>query len=265
MFGLVELIFYFFVPFCSSAIGCPTEEDQVIYLSKEALILIYKEILKKLVGFIVGSSFMWVRQAGSLLAVEATNSELEGFSSVARFENARFALDVLSGSLYGLSIVEEDSELVSNIIAAIFLMSWECSMVDLLDGMPDYELENMKGRSELSDTLHALLSKVSSRLCQSLSGDCQEKLRIILAKSIRSAIFSEPNRDAVKSTSMCFNWLLAVLDFICPGPNEEDHLLEQLLCKDSEWPLWISENILSGLINQKRDTIRTATKVSDIY
>lgn len=240
---------------CSSVLGGSTENDQIMLVSRDAFILIFNIILEKLTSFILASPLKWVREAGLLLRNEGSNSQLDNESSGNVIEIAKFALEILCSSLYTLMKLDEECELASNILAAIFIINWECSIGGLLDEILDYDLKNMKARLEISNSVQSLCFKLNNEFCSNLSFRTRENLRIILTQSIRFAISLEQKLNANELTALCCTWLLAVVDCFCQDQAEEQHLLETLLHKVDGWPFWISDDAFIELTHQ--DTEKT--------
>ncbi|XP_031402391.1 E3 ubiquitin-protein ligase listerin [Punica granatum] len=249
--------------FLCSALGGATENDQIVLVSGDAFVLIYNNILEKLIDFILVSPLTWVKEAGCLLRIRETNVEPKDESFGNRIEMAKFALDVLSGSLYALTKLDEESELPTHILAAVFIISWECSIEGLLDEALSYELDNMKARFDSSKTVQSLCSKINKIFCQNLGVHSRKNVRIILAQSIRCTIFREQKLDPDKLTALCCTWMLAIVDCFCQDEDEEQHLLEQLLHQGDGWPLWCSEDVFIGLAYQKSEKTFLHRNVSE--
>lgn len=250
---------------CSLALGGSTVNDQIMLVSRDAIILILNIILEKLTGFILVSPLPWVKEAGFLLRIRGANSELDNESSSNIIEIAKFALEILNGSLYILMRLDEESELTSNILAAIFIISWECSIGGLLDEVLGCELKNMKARLEISNSAQSLCFKINNKFCQNLGVCTREKLRIILAQSIRFAIFGEQKLNANELSDLCCTWILAVIDCFCQDQHDEQHLLEKLLHKGDGWPFWISEAAFAGLTHQNTEKTFLHRNVSHFF
>lgn len=226
-------------------------------MSRDALVLIFEEVFKKLLSFILASSFTWVRNAGPLLSPNlltsgANNIGPEFESSVTMFEMAQFALEVLDGTLFSLKTLGEESELVSVILSAIFLIDWEfLVLVTIRDDAPDDESkEKLKSRLVFSELFHAFRCKISNQFWKSLSLHNRQALGSSLIQCMRSAIFNEDKLDTEKFTSLCCLWMLEVLDCLSQDQYEEQKLLDQLLCQGERWPLWIVPDFSSpeGLV-----------------
>lgn len=178
---------------------------------------------------------------------------VDGESHSDKIDTAKSVLAVLLGSFYCLLTLNED-ELVSSILAAICILHWESRMGESLYNVPDDKLLNLKARFEVGKSLHAFLHKINGHFWQDLGIHCREKSSTVLVQSIRYAILEEHDVDASKVTSLCCEWILEVIEFFCLGQYEEQILLEQLLKKSDQWPVWISvdfdsrcgENNLTG-------------------
>ena len=82
------------------------EGNQFSFLSRNALIMIFEAVLKKLLTFLRVSPFSWVREASFLFTTEVFNMEIE--SSVNVIEMAQFAIDVLDGSVFSLKTLNDE-------------------------------------------------------------------------------------------------------------------------------------------------------------
>lgn len=242
----VSILFmtYFFL-ICSTVVGGSTKSNQISLVSRNTLVLIFEEVFKKLLSFILASSFTWVRDAGSLLTpnlltagANTIGSEFE--SSVSMFEMAQFALEVLDGGLYSLKTLGEESGLTPAILAAIFLIDWEfleLTMID--DGPDDKSKEILKARLGFGESFHAFRCKLGNQFWKTLSLHNRKALGQKLIQCMRSAIFNEEEMDTEKFTSLCCLWMLEILDCLSQDPFEEQDLLDRLLCQGERWPLWI--------------------------
>lgn len=239
--------------FLRFALGGSSKDDQISLLSRDSCVLVFKALLEKLVYFILGSSFKWVRDAGSTLASGIGDLMIGGDRHNDQIDMANSALEVLLGSFYCLMTLNED-ELVSNILAAVFILQWESRMGESLYDESDDKSLNLKARFEVGKSLHSFLRKINGHFCQDLGIHCRKKSSTVLVQSIRFAILEEHDLDANKVTSLCCWWILEVIEFFCLGQYEEQILLEQLLKKSDQWPVWISvdfdsrfgENVLTG-------------------
>ncbi|KAK4759113.1 hypothetical protein SAY87_020414 [Trapa incisa] len=237
-----------------SVLGGSTENDQIILVSRDAFILIFNNFMEKLITFILVSPLKWVREAGSLLRKEGSNLQLDNESSGNIIE-IKDALEILSSSLYTLMKLDEEGELTSNILAAIFIISWECSIGRLLYEILSYEPQSMEARLEISNSVQSLCSKINNTFCSYLSFHTRENLRITLAQSVRFAIFLEQKLDVNELTALCCTWMVAVVDCFCQDQAEEEHLLETLLQRGDGWPSWISDNAFMDLTKQDTEKI----------
>ncbi|XP_024158804.1 E3 ubiquitin-protein ligase listerin isoform X2 [Rosa chinensis] len=227
--------------FLCTVVAGSTKINQISLVSRNTLILIFEEVFKKLLSFIMASSFTWVRDAGSLLTAGANTIGPEFENSVSMFEMAQFALEVLDGGLYLLKTLGEESGLSSVILAAIFLIDWEfLVLLTTIDDAPDDKSrEKLKARLGFGESFHAFRCKISNQFWKTLSLHNRKALGKILIQCMRSAIFNEEELDTEKFTSLCCLWMLEILDCLSQDPYEEQNLLDQLLCQGDRWPLWI--------------------------
>lgn len=227
-------------PVCSAILGGLSEGDQTPFVSRNALVLIFEEIFKKLLSFILESSFNWVRDACSLLTAGPINSEIEFKRSVNIFEMVEFSLEILDGSFYCLKELGDESGLVSSILAAIFVIDWDYGMgISIKDASDNEKQKETKARLDFGESVHDFRCKISNQFWKSLSVDTRKRIGSLLVKCIRSAIFNENKLNTEKSTSLCCLWMLEVFSCVCQGWHEEQDLLDQLLCKGDSWPSWI--------------------------
>uniref|UniRef100_F6GUH3 E3 ubiquitin-protein ligase listerin n=1 Tax=Vitis vinifera TaxID=29760 RepID=F6GUH3_VITVI len=223
-----------------AVLGGSVEDDQASFLSRDAMILIFEDVLKKLLTFIMTSSFIWVKDAGSLLAPTAVDSMTELESSVNMLEATQFALEILDGSFFCLQTFCEGSEVVPCLSAALFIIGWECNMARALDNaFDDQSMEITKARMNFGEALLSLRGKINKTFWQSLSIPNQKKLGSILILTIRSAIFKEDKVNANEITSLCFLWMAEVLECLCQDQYQEQNFLDLFLANSDVWPLWI--------------------------
>lgn len=226
--------------FIRAVLGGSVEDDQASFLSRDAMILIFEDVLKKLLTFIMTSSFIWVKDAGSLLAPTAVDSMTELESSVNMLEATQFALEILDGSFFCLQTFCEGSEVVPCLSAALFIIGWECNMARALDNaFDDQSMEITKARMNFGEALLSLRGKINKTFWQSLSIPNQKKLGSILILTIRSAIFKEDKVNANEITSLCFLWMAEVLECLCQDQYQEQNFLDLFLANSDVWPLWI--------------------------
>ena len=233
---------------CSAVLGGSTEGDQTSFVSRNASILIFEEILKKLLSFTLESSFNWVRDLCSMLTAWAIYSSLESKSSISKVEMAHFALQVLDGSFFHLKTLIEDSELVPGILAAVLVIDWEYSLRKSVDNAPDNNETTMesKARLEFGKSVHAFCCKRSNQFRKTLGIKDLKRLGGILIQCIRSTIFNECKLNTENITSLCCSWILEFFSCFCQDQLEEQDLLDQLLHEDDTWPLWIVPDFSSS-------------------
>ncbi|XP_027331618.1 E3 ubiquitin-protein ligase listerin [Abrus precatorius] len=241
------------VQFVCSLLGGSTEGRSMSFLSRNAMILIYKEIFRKLLSFIQVSPFFWVQNAASMLS----NGEkmcVEFDSSLNVVEIAQFALEILDGSFFSLKTLDGESGLVSGILSAIFVIEWECNLCKALDdSLDDKSMTQIKARLTFGEYACALCNKINVQFLKSLCLDSRKRLLNILIQSVRFAIFAEDRLINDRITSLCCTWVLEVLECVCVDKNEEQNLLHHLLSKGEMWPVFVVPNFsmtkVSGHLN----------------
>uniref|UniRef100_A0A2P2LM14 E3 ubiquitin-protein ligase listerin n=1 Tax=Rhizophora mucronata TaxID=61149 RepID=A0A2P2LM14_RHIMU len=228
------------VHFLCAVIGGSSEVDHVSFVERKALILILKELNKKLLAFVCQSSFISIRGLGALLIDGTHNIGVENNSSTSTIKMAQFAWEVLSGCFFFLRAVSEEIDPVASILASLFIIGWEHSMATTIDNAFDKEAqEKIRDRLEFGKSLTGLCSTVNDKFWKDLSINNRKRLGNILVKFIRSAIFKEVKLNASEVTVLCCSWMLEVLECLCHDQNEEQYLLDQLLSKDDIWPVWM--------------------------
>lgn len=227
---------------CSSLLGGSTEGRSIPLLSRNALIIIHEEILRKLVSFIQVSSFSWVQNAASMLSADAKIcDELDSFVSIV--EISQFALEILDGSFFCLKTLDGENGLVSGILASIFVIEWECNLNKAMGNLlHDKSMTKIKPRLTFGEYVCAFRNKMNVHFLKSLCLDNRKRLLSILIQSIKSAVFVEDILVNDGITSLCCTWVLEVLECVCVDENDEQYLLHQLLSKDEMWPVFVVPN-----------------------
>lgn len=247
---------------CSSVLGGSTEGYQTSFVSRDALGVIFQEILKNLFSFIMESSFTWVRYACSLLTAGSINFELEFKRSVNMSEMVEFSLEILDGSFFCLKELGEESDLVTSILAAIFVIDWDYGMGTLNnDALDGEKMKETKARLGFGESVHAFRGKISNQFWKSLSLHNRKRLQSILVKCIRSAMFDENKLNTEKIATLCCQWMLEVFSCVCQGRHEEQDLLDQILCTGDTRPSWIIPDF-SSIDQLVLREVSTATNVS---
>ncbi|KAJ4978445.1 hypothetical protein NE237_009225 [Protea cynaroides] len=243
--------------FLRSVLGSSVEDDKTSFLSREATVRIFEEVLKKLILYLMNSSFTWAKYASSLILCTGetdTLPECESYASILRM--AQFALEVLEGSFFCLKTLDEKCELVPCISAAIFIIDWEFSMatqVTLVEGSmaPEYVGDGEMRKkfhvnSDFGESIHAFRCKISTEFWKSLSMHSLKRLGTFLIQAIRSAVMETDTSHMDKITPLCCQWMLEVLDFLCWDCIQEQNMLDQLLDKGSYWPSWVLPTLSGG-------------------
>ncbi|XP_038680260.1 E3 ubiquitin-protein ligase listerin isoform X2 [Tripterygium wilfordii] len=227
--------------FVCAVLGGSTEGNQISFVSRNTVILIFKEVFKKILTFVEGSSFTCVRESGPLLTAEANNLAAGKQYSTNVIEIADFALEVLNGSFFCLETLKDDHELVSGILASIFVIKWEHEMLrSENDALDDVYKKKTKDRLDFGKSILRCFCRISDRFWSSLSIDCRKRLGIVLVHFVRASIFQKDELGTAKISSLGCNWMLELLDCLCQNEDEEQILLDQLLSKGDKWPVWVN-------------------------
>ncbi|KAF9661877.1 hypothetical protein SADUNF_Sadunf19G0114500 [Salix dunnii] len=238
--------------FLCAVLGGSSKDNCISFASKNAMVLIFTKVFKKLVAFGLESFFSVVRDSCALLVGGSTNFNVENESSINKIETAQFALKVLGGSFFSLKTVSNEIDLVSGILTLVFIIGWENSLYTLEeDVLNDESKEKIKGGLRFDDSLNGFCSKMNDEFWKSLGNDNRKRLGSNLVHFIRSVIFKEDKLGANKITALCFSWVLEVLECLCHDHDEEQNLLDQLLSKNDTWPVWIIPDFSTpkGLVN----------------
>ncbi|CAI9107100.1 OLC1v1006386C1 [Oldenlandia corymbosa var. corymbosa] len=219
-------------------IGGTTEEDYSL-LSKSTLNIIFDGILRKLLSFVSSSTFSWVQYVVSLIPSLGKLSESRDFSTV--LEDARFAYEVLTGSFFCLLKLDSEDQLVSKILAAVFVIDWEFNILKtfLNDEIEEEHTGQMQMRMTFCESMHAFRSNLSYQNLKSLSNESRKSLKDILVHALKWALLKEDKLDSDKSTSLYFLWLLEIRECLCVDQFEEQELLDEFMSQNEFWPSWI--------------------------
>ncbi|MBA0730942.1 hypothetical protein Golax_022593 [Gossypium laxum] len=240
--------------FVCSVLGGATEGNLDSFVSRKSMTLIFREVLRKLVSFILDSSFSSVKQASALFDSEENCLGLDSKNTANVVDMARFALQIVEGSFFCLRALDEESGLVSSISAAVFIIDWEYRMsVAVDDALDDESRKKIKARMDICESAHGYLSNISN-LWKSFSGDVRKGIRSILICTIRLAIFREDKLDNKKFAALCCMMMTDVLEHLCQDQYEEQNLLDHLLSKGDMWPWWITPDLNSMEGLSKSDT-----------
>ncbi|KAK1272073.1 E3 ubiquitin-protein ligase listerin [Acorus gramineus] len=263
--------------FLRAVLGGSAVDDQVCFLSKEAMILVFEEILKLFHGFLTQSFFNWAESAPVYLSIE-NQCELQTCKSKFMLESARFALEVLQGSYYCLEILDEVCKLVPCILAAVFIIAWECDMSSHVIVHDTYESsfchndgnipisshgnvavtsqEHLDKKQALGKMMCDFLSNIDNSFWRNLSLDSQQVLENILIQTIRSAVFETSAVSNDEMATLFCKWVLKFIRVLCWDHTREQRLLDLLLSENDCWPHWvallINDKTRSGIIKVGR-------------
>lgn len=231
----------------SAALGGLVGDGGTSFLSRDATIIIFEEILRKLMIFVKDSSFTWVKDAYSLITIKQNESEMGFESSMNVLDMAHFALEVLDVSFFWLKLLADEVWLVSGILSAVFVIDWECSLVTVChDEFGEDNKQNIKTRLSSCKSVNVTRSHIDCQFLRSLGTSIQNNLENILIQSVRNAVLKEDNLDLEKITSLCCNWIGELLECLCQEQSEEQKLFDKLLLQSDSWPKWVLPNFNSG-------------------
>lgn len=256
--------------FLRTVLGGSIEDDQICFLSKESVVIIFEGLLKNLSLILTTSPFDWAEFSCSLLLPDGSMDfpQIRESSSVIQYERAQFAFEVLEGSIFCLKLLDDNCRLISSILAALFIIDWECSMTSHLvddssdsfkhdasvklsvsasrDVVNDNSEERISAKLALGRSIHSLRHKISTSFWTSLSSSIISRLGNILVQTIRHAVFETTGLSANGISTLCSEWFLSALEVICRSHTELQVLLDQLLSESRSWPLWVAPLFHNG-------------------
>ncbi|XP_057789666.1 E3 ubiquitin-protein ligase listerin [Salvia miltiorrhiza] len=225
--------------FLCAVLGGGSKDDNVSFVSWNTSVLIFKEVRKRLTTFVMDSAFSWVQDLCSFLFNGRCHLDRSMGSSDTVLEKARFALDILSGSSFCLSTIEPESELLQDILAAIFIIDWESSWVTVSEDKFDEEhLGKTETRLSFYEAVRAFQCKACDQLFKVFAVNSRKGLATALIQSIKCIMFMDNKYFSDDFISSCCRWAVDIFEFFCQDQVEEQQLLEQLLSKNELWPLW---------------------------
>ncbi|KAL8531325.1 hypothetical protein ACS0TY_008085 [Phlomoides rotata] len=226
--------------FLCAVLGGGSKDECISFISRNTSILIFKEVLRRLMTFVMDSSFAWVQDLCSFLFSGRSDSHRRLASSDNVLEMVHFALDILSGSFFCLNTIDAENELVQDILAAIFIIDWEFSCIDVSDDKLDKEhIGKIEARLSSCEAFHAFRCKMGDQLLKGFSVDNQKSLGATLIQSIKCITFIDNRFDSDNFISSCCQWAVDIFEVLCHDQVEQQQLLEQFLSKNDSWPLWI--------------------------
>ncbi|XP_075088640.1 E3 ubiquitin-protein ligase listerin-like [Nicotiana tabacum] len=235
------------VSYMRAVLGGIAGDDETNFLSQSTLVLVLEEVLKKLTVFIMDSPFIWVKETCSVILIRDKNTELGFEPSTDVNQMVNFALQVLDGGFCALKCLNHEIELVSRILAVIFVIKWECSMATFFnDKFGEESAEKIKTRLASCELVHSLDRKIENQFLFSINIDSRKSLESILVQSVRIAVLKDRNLDAAKVASLCCHWVLELLECLCPDQFGEQKLLDRFLSQDDSWPAWVAPDMKDG-------------------
>ncbi|XP_060206970.1 E3 ubiquitin-protein ligase listerin isoform X1 [Lycium barbarum] len=232
------------VSYMRAVLGGIARDDETNFLSQNTLVLVLGEVLKKLTIFMMDSPFIWVKDMCSMILIRDNNTELGFEPSMDVNEMVNFALQVLDGGFSALKCLHHEVELFSGIVAALFVINWECNMATVFnDELGEESREKIKIRLASCELVHALHRKICNQFLFTINIDSRKILESILVQTVRSAVLKDENLDAVKVTSLCCHWVLELLECLCQDQFEKQKLLDRFLSQDDSWPAWVAPDM----------------------
>ncbi|RLN30203.1 E3 ubiquitin-protein ligase listerin [Panicum miliaceum] len=255
------------VSFLCAALGGSDQEDQICFLSAETVHKVLGFIVKDLASALLASTFEWARLAYSLLLPSEPEhlKHPEENSLPINFQTAQFAFKVLQGSFFSLGRLEEDSVFPS-ILAALFVIEWECSMSLAVDdesdleghiqdmdvgssmgrSSKDYLDEKMHLKANLAESIHAFCQSLSPSFWSNLPSCTLNRLANILAQSVRYSVFETRDLHVEKTAVLCSEWVVEMLKLICLDDINLQSFFDLLLSEGEYWPLWLRPCLQNG-------------------
>lgn len=236
----IVLFLYAFILDGSAVLGGGSVDNPISFISRNTLIAIFEEVLRRLVAFMMDSTFVWVQDVCSFLFSGRNYSDWRSESSNNLLEMAHFALDILDGSLFCLNSIEAESELVQDILAAIFIIDWESGWINTSkEKLDEEQIGKLGSKLAFCEAVHNFRSKIFDQFLNGLGASIRKRLRTTLIQSIRCIMFADYIFDSDDFISSCGQWTLDIFEILCRDQVEEQELLEQFLSKNDSWPLWI--------------------------
>ncbi|KAL3829039.1 hypothetical protein ACJIZ3_017841 [Penstemon smallii] len=227
--------------FLCAVLGGRSEDDRISFVSLNTLILVFKEVFRNLISFMMDSTFVWVKDVCSLFTNGRSYSDWKVESSSNPVEMAQFALEILNGSYFCLSTIEAESELFQGILAAIFIIDWEFNLITISkDKLNEEQIGKFQARLAFGEAVHAFRCKICDQFLKGFCENSRKCLGTTLIQSIKCITFVENEIDSdINFVSSCCQWVLDIFEFICQEELEKQQLLDQLLSRNEWWPSWI--------------------------
>ncbi|XP_042375342.1 E3 ubiquitin-protein ligase listerin-like isoform X4 [Zingiber officinale] len=254
--------------FLCAVLGGSAEDDQLCFLSKETLIIVWEGILRKMTSLLTSSSFHWVHFACSLILGSDHNDflKLQEASFSMKVAMAQFSFEVLKGSIFCLKIIDDSCTLVSSLLATLFVLDWEnCMMAltctndkfdcskyagDIDNSLLETEVlgneEQVDAKLALGRKFCAYRRKITPNFLKNTSRETQSRFQNILVKIVRFALLDSDDLVSPKESISFCEWVLDMAEIICDTRKEMQILLDQLFQEGKSWPFWVKSLIDSG-------------------
>ncbi|CAF1768030.1 unnamed protein product [Brassica napus] len=233
--------------FLCSVLGGSTEDSSISFVSRSSLVLIYRGILERLLSFIKQSPLCSVNDTCSSLIAVAVDIEFDLSSSVDATTVAKFAAEVIDGSIFSLKGLNQDATLLSTILSSIFIIDLENRLSSLVDNTLYEFKEKRKDRDLVCGFVHAVCSKINNQFWKSINYDVRKSTARILAQSLRSVVQLEDDLQPCQLTLLCASWMPEVLEYLSLDQTDEENICGLLLLESDVWPMWISPSSLASI------------------
>lgn len=255
---------------CSAVLGGSAEDDQLCFLSKETLIIVWEGILRKMTSLLPSSSFHWVQFACSLILGSDHNDflKLQEASFSKKFAMTQFSFEVLKGSIFCLKIIDDSCTLVSSLLAALFVLDWENCMMTLTCNDDKFDCSKYAGDIDISlcetqvldndlkeqvdaklvlgRKFRAYCRKITPNFLKNTSRETQSRFQDTLVKTVRFALLDSDDIVSPKESISFCEWVLDMAEIMCHARKEMQILLDQLFQEGKSWPFWVKSYIGSG-------------------
>jgi hypothetical protein len=220
-----------------------------------------------LASVLITSTFEWTKSSHILLLpAEYEHFKILGDQSLsANLEMAQFAFQVFERSLFALRTHEEDS-VISHILAALFIIEWECSMAlthaeesDLKGHNEEITAEALMGntsdkhldervhlKANLAERIHTFRQSLIPSFWSDLHSGTLNRLVNILAQSVRYAVFDTKDLPIDRTAVLCTEWVVDMLRLICLDQIKLQSFFDTLLSEGECWPLWVKPSFQNG-------------------
>ncbi|XP_051134250.1 E3 ubiquitin-protein ligase listerin isoform X2 [Andrographis paniculata] len=228
-------------------LGGRSEDDKISFLSEKTIVLIFEELLRRLMSIFACSTFAWVQDKVALFARGESYSSKRFESSNNIQDGAHFAIDILNGSTFCLHTIEAENELIQGILSAVIIIDWEFNCMNFLkDGLNNEQMRQLEARVTFFKAVHAFHCKLSEQFLKCFGTNIRRSLRITLVQSVKCIACEDDRFDLENLISACCQWTIDVLELFCQDQEEEQQLMDQFLSRTESWPLCIPPEMMGA-------------------